>query len=269
MNVDDLGGYALKALTPEPRLGNPPIRIAETPSGILNSVGLQNPGVDAFLEKIYPRIQRFNTIKVANIAGRVQEDYYTVIEKLNDTELDLYELNVSCPNVKKGGATFGTDEVSLGEIVEGAKRLAKKPLIVKLTPNVTDIARMARVAEQAGADAVSLVNTFAAMAIDARKKRPVLANVSGGLSGPAIKPIALYMVHQVYRAVSIPIIGMGGIMSGEDVAEFMLAGATAVMVGTATVAAPDAMIRIIGEFRHFLEEEGIGAARDLTGALTY
>ena len=227
LDVSALGGIALKALTPEVRPGNPPIRIAETPSGILNSVGLQNPGVDAFISGILPRIRRFDTVKIANVAGRTEEDYYTVIEKLNDTEIDMFELNVSCPNVKQGGVTFGTDPDSMAAIVVGAKARAKKPLIVKLTPNVTNIALMAKTAEDAGADAVSLVNTFTAMAINAKTRRPVLANVTGGLSGPAIKPIALRMVHEVYRAVSIPIIGMGGIMTGEDAAEFLLGRAAA------------------------------------------
>ena len=269
LDVSALGGIALKALTPEIRPGNPPIRIAETPSGILNSVGLQNPGVDVFISGILPRIRRFDTVKIANVAGRTEEDYYTVIEKLNDTEIDMFELNVSCPNVKQGGVTFGTDPNSMAAIVAGAKARAKKPLIVKLTPNVTNIALMAKTAEDAGADAVSLVNTFTAMAINAKTRRPVLANVTGGLSGPAIKPIALRMVHEVYRAVSIPIIGMGGIMTGEDAAEFLLAGASALMVGTATVAEPDAMIRILGELNKFLDENGAATARELTGALEY
>lgn len=269
LDVSALGGIALKALTPEVRPGNPPIRIAETPSGILNSVGLQNPGVDAFISGILPRIRRFDTVKIANVAGRTEEDYYTVIEKLNDTEIDMFELNVSCPNVKQGGVTFGTDPDSMAAIVAGAKARAKKPLIVKLTPNVTNIALMAKTAEDAGADAVSLVNTFTAMAINAKTRRPVLANVTGGLSGPAIKPIALRMVHEVYRAVSIPIIGMGGIMTGEDAAEFLLAGASALMVGTATVAEPNAMIRILGELNKFLDENGAATARELTGALEY
>lgn len=269
LDVSALGGIALKALTPEIRPGNPPIRIAETPSGILNSVGLQNPGVDAFISGILPRIRRFDTVKIANVAGRTEEDYYTVIEKLNDTEIDMFELNVSCPNVKQGGVTFGTDPNSMAAIVAGAKARAKKPLIVKLTPNVTNIALMAKTAEDAGADAVSLVNTFTAMAINAKTRRPVLANVTGGLSGPAIKPIALRMVHEVYKAISIPIIGMGGIMTGEDAAEFLLAGASALMVGTATVAEPDAMIRILGELNKFLDENGAATARELTGALEY
>ncbi len=269
MDVSRLGGYVLKALTPEPRLGNPPVRIAETASGILNSVGLQNPGVEAFISGILPRLKRFQTIKIANIAGRTEEDYYTVIDRLNDTEIEMYELNVSCPNVKQGGASFGTDPESLGRIVAGAKKHAQKPLIVKLTPNVTSVSLMAKTAEDAGADAISLVNTFTAMAINARTRKPVLANITGGLSGPAIKPIALRMVYEVYKAVKIPIIGLGGIMTGEDAAEFMLAGASAVMVGTATVAEPKATIRIIGELDAFLEQNKIGTARELTGALEY
>jgi len=269
MDVSRLGGYALKALTPEPRQGNDPVRIAETASGVLNSVGLQNPGVEAFISGILPRLRRFDTVKIANIAGRTEEDYYAVIERLNDTAIELFELNVSCPNVKQGGIAFGTDPDSLARIVAGAKRIAKKPLMVKLSPNVASIAEMAKVAENAGADALSLVNTFTAMAINARTRKPVLQNGTGGLSGPAIKPIALRMVHEVYRTVSIPVIGMGGIMTGEDAAEFMLAGASAVMAGTATMVEPDALIRIIRELELFLDTNGIAAAKELTGALIY
>lgn len=269
LDVSSLGGYALKTLTPEPRLGNAPIRIAETASGVLNSVGLQNPGVDAFCSGILPRLARFDTVKIANVAGRSVEDYLKVIHTLNDKPVDMFELNVSCPNVKEGGVSFGTNERSLYEVTAAAKKAAEKPLIVKLSPNVTDVAALARTAEDAGADAVSLVNTFLGMAIDARRRRPVLANVTGGLSGPAIKPIALRMVHEVYQAVKIPVLGMGGIMTGTDAAEFMIAGASAVMVGSANLAEPDAMIRIIGELDSFLEENGVAAAAELVGTLEY
>ena len=267
MDISQIGGIALKALTPEPRRGNDPIRIVETASGVLNAVGLQNPGIDAFLRDILPQIQGLGTALIANVAGREEADYFTVIERLNDTPIALYELNVSCPNVKHGGVAFGTDAAALAHIVSGAKKVAKKPLIVKLTPNVGSIAAMARAAEEAGADAVSLVNTFTGMAINARTRRPVLANGTGGLSGPCIKPIALRMVREVYEAVSIPIIGMGGIMTGEDAAEFMLAGASAVMAGTATLASPDALARIAAELEAFLTEQNIPSARELTGAL--
>jgi len=262
-----LGGIALKALTAKKRIGNPPVRIAETASGVLNSVGLQNPGVDAFIAGILPRVRRLDTALIANVAGSTIEDYIEVIEKLNDTVIDLYELNVSCPNVKQGGVQFGTDPRSLSMIVERVKKAAKKPLIVKLTPNVTDITALAKAAEDAGADALSLINTLTGMAINPVTRRPVLANVTGGLSGPAIKPVALRMVNQVYEAVKLPVIGLGGIMTGRDVAEFMLAGASAVMVGTATMADPLACPRIINEFERFLVQIGVASAAELTGAL--
>ncbi len=268
-DVSKIGGMSLKALTPEPRKGNSGVRIAETPSGIMNSVGLQNPGVDAFIGDILPKIAHIDTVKIANVAGKTREDYFEVIDKLNHTDIDMYELNVSCPNVKEGGVAFGTDEESLFKIVSGAKVHAQKPLIVKLSPNVTNIANMALAAEDAGADAVSLVNTFTAMAIDVKTRRPVLGNVTGGLSGPCIKPIALRMVHDVYKAVNIPIIGMGGIMTGTDAVEFLLAGASAVMVGTANIASPDAMLSIIDGIEEYLAEAGMSSVSELTGALVY
>lgn len=268
MDVQSLGAVALKALTKEARLGNPPVRIAETASGVLNSVGLQNPGVDEFLRTIWPRIKQYDTIKIANIAGACVEDYVAVAEKLNDTGIELYEINVSCPNVKHGGVNFGTDEATLRGIVEQVKKAAKKPIIVKLTPNVTKIADMAKAAADGGADALSLINTLTGMAVNAQTRHPVMANVTGGLSGPAIKPVALRMVWEVYRAnLGIPIIGMGGIMSGEDAAEFMIAGANAVMVGTATMRNPSASQEIAAELERFAQEEGIERISELTGTL--
>lgn len=267
MDVSSLGGIGLKALTPYKKLGNPTPRVVETASGMLNSVGLQNPGVEAFKHSILPRLTSLSTQLIANVAGACIEDYLKVIEALNDTEIALYELNISCPNVKKGGVQFGTDPMSAYEITQQAKKVAKKPLFVKLTPNVTSIAEMAKAVEEAGADGVSLINTLTGMAIDPVKRKPRLANVVGGLSGPCIKPVALRMVYQVAQAVSIPIIGMGGIMCGQDVAEFMIAGASAVMVGTASIASPDAPYRILREFEAFLEEQNIGSARELVGTL--
>ncbi len=201
------------------------------------------------------------------MSGSALEDYITVIEKLNDTDIPVIELNISCPNVKQGGMQFGATPESTAEATRAARKATRKKLMVKLSPNVTDIANIAKAAEREGADAVSLVNTFAAMAIDARTRRPILANVTGGLSGPAIKPIALRMVNQVFNAVKIPVVGMGGIMTGIDAAEFMIAGATAVMVGTANMVSPGAMIRIISEFKDFLREQKIERAGDLTGSL--
>lgn len=268
MDVEQIGGIALKALTREKRNGNHPTRIAETASGVLNAVGLQNPGVDDFLQNMYKRVKRINTVQIANIAGASAEDYVYVAERLNDTDIAMYEINVSCPNVKEGGVNFGTNASILKNVVESVKRVAKKPLIVKLTPNVTSIADMARAAKEGGADALSLINTITGMAIDPIKRRPILANVTGGLSGPAIKPVALRMVHEVYRAgLGLPIIGMGGIMNGTDAAEFMIAGASAVMVGTATMHTPSATQDIARELTDFAKEQGLENIRELTGSL--
>jgi dihydroorotate dehydrogenase (NAD+) catalytic subunit len=265
MDLSRLGGIALKALTREKRLGNPPVRIAETASGILNSVGLQNPGVDGFISGYWNRVSKIDTIKIANIAGSTVEEYIYVAERLNEIDVDLYEVNVSCPNVKEGGVNFGTDAALLGEVVSKVKKAALKPIIVKLTPNVTRIADMAKAAQDAGADALSLINTITGMAICAKTRKPVLANITGGLSGPAIKPVALRMVWETSKAVDIPIIGMGGIMTGVDAAEFMIAGAAAVMAGTATMCCPDALTRIIDELQAFCEEQNISKVSDLTG----
>lgn len=267
MDTSRLGGIALKALTREKRLGNPPVRIAETPSGILNSVGLQNPGVDGFISGYWSRVSKINTVKIANIAGSTIEEYIYVAERLNQIDIDMYEVNVSCPNVKEGGVNFGTDARLLAEVVSKVKKAAAKPVIVKLTPNVTRIADMARAAQDAGADCLSLINTITGMAVCAKTRKPVLANITGGLSGPAVKPVALRMVWEVSKAVSIPVIGMGGIMSGVDAAEFMIAGAAAVMTGTATICCPDALPRIIDELEAFCHEQGISKVSELTGTL--
>ncbi|MEG2882623.1 MAG: dihydroorotate dehydrogenase [Christensenella sp.] len=268
MDVAALGAFTLKALTREPRMGNSSVRIAEMSSGVLNSVGLQNPGVDEFLRVIWPRIKNIDTVKIANIAGACVEDYVYVAERLNDTSIDLFEINVSCPNVKEGGVNFGTDANILRGIVEKVKRAAKKPIIVKLTPNVTKIADMAKAAADGGADSLSLINTITGMAIDAYTKRSVLANVTGGLSGPAIKAVALRMVWEVYKAqLGLPIIGMGGIMNGEDAAEFMIAGADAVMVGTATMRNPSASADIAFELEAYAKKMKIEQISELTGSL--
>ena len=266
-DLSELGGISLKALTAEKREGNPPPRIAETASGIINSVGLQNPGVDAFIKFLYPNLESVDTCVIANVAGSSVDEYITTIKKLNETNIPIIELNISCPNVSEGGLQFGASEEAAFKVTQAARQATSKKLIVKLTPNVTDITAIAKAVEDAGADAVSLVNTLLAMAIDVRKKRPVLHNVTGGLSGPAIKPIALRMVHQVYHKVKIPIVGMGGIMTGTDVAEFMLAGATAVMTGTANMVTPDQSIKIIKEFNDCLDAYQIKTAAELTGSL--
>ena len=265
-DISLLGGISLKGLTFEKRDGNPPPRIAETASGLLNSVGLQNPGVDDFLKFTLPQLKSVDTVLIANIAGNTIEEYIQVAQALKGDTVNLYELNISCPNVKLGGMQFGIQPESVKEVTAAVKAHCDKPLIVKLSPNVADIAENALAAQEGGADGISLINTLTGMAINAHTKRPVFANTVGGLSGPAIKPVALRMVHQVCKAVSIPVIGMGGIMSGTDVAEFMLCGASAVMVGSANIIEPRACPKIIEEFRAYLEEQNMSAA-ELIGSL--
>ncbi|MGB6802333.1 MAG: dihydroorotate dehydrogenase, partial [Candidatus Sulfotelmatobacter sp.] len=236
VHLNKLGAFVVKGLSREPMIGNPPPRLWETAAGMLNAIGLQNIGAAAFLEEKLPKLRQFKNIVVfANVFGYTREDYERTIEILNDGEgIAAYELNVSCPNTTSGGLQFGSDPRSLDEVVTTAKRAARRPLIVKLSPNVTSIAQMAHIAQEAGADAISLINTFIAMAIDPDTRKPRIANVTAGLSGPAIKPIALRMVYDAAHAVNIPVIGMGGISTAADVVEFMLAGATAVQIGTAS-----------------------------------
>ena len=269
VDLNSLGGFVVKGLSREPIEGNPPPRLVETASGMLNSIGLQNVGVRAFVAEKLPQLAKLDTAVFANIFGYQPEDYVEVIRTLEDAEGPAgYELNVSCPNTKHGGMEFACDPSLLSEVVSMAKRAAeRRPLIVKLSPNVTDIALMARSAEEAGADAVSLVNTFVGLAIDPRTRRPILGAGFGGLSGPAIKPIALRMVHQVSQAVRIPVIGMGGIANGEDVAEFLICGAAAAQVGTANFWDPRSPVRLVEEFRRFLEKEKIASAAELVGTL--
>lgn len=261
-----LGGLCTKGLTLKEKAGNPPHRIAETPSGILNSVGLQNPGVEVFLKEYLPFLKNQNTVVIANVAGSVLSDYEEIARKVSVDGVDMIELNISCPNVKEGGQAFGVLPSSVKAVTEAVRKNTAKPLIVKLTPNVANIADNARAAEDGGADAVSLINTVGGMAIDPVKRKPVLANVCGGLSGPAVKPIALKMVYETRKAVKIPIIGMGGIMSGRDVAEFLLAGASAVQVGTANLSEPMAAKRIITELDDFLDKQN-ASVKELIGAL--
>lgn len=267
IDISRLGGIALKSVTPEKRVGNKPPRVAETPSGMLNSVGLQNPGADVFIRDELPQAEKLDTAVIVNVAGSRIEDYVTVIEKLNDAHFAFYELNISCPNVKLGGASLGTNPKSAAECVRAAKTAAKKPVIVKLTPAAGNIAAVAKAAEDAGADAVSLINTLPAMAVDLKARKPILGNITGGLSGPSIKPVALKMVYDVSRAVKIPVIGMGGIMTGEDAAEFMLCGASAVMVGTANLIDPEASLRIIDGLKTIAVDMKLNNITALTGAL--
>ena len=267
-DISQLGGIALKAVTKEPRPGNPPPRIAETASGILNSIGLQNPGLDGFLREEVPFLRTVGTTLIANVAGKAPEDYCEVAEKLSALpEIALVELNVSCPNVKEGCLAFGSTPEGVAQITKLVKANCSKPLFVKLTPNTADIASAARAAEEAGADGISLINTLTGMAIDVHTRRPIMANITGGLSGPAIMPVALHMVHQVSKAVSIPVIGMGGISSGEDAAAFLLCGASAVMVGTAGLATHTAWLRILEELKAYMLEQKVEDVNELVGAL--
>jgi dihydroorotate dehydrogenase (NAD+) catalytic subunit len=269
VHLDKLGGFVVKGLSREPMSGNPPPRLWETAAGMLNAIGLQNIGAAAFLEEKLPRLRQINNIVVfANIFGYSREDYERTIEILNDGEgIAAYELNVSCPTTAHGGLQFGCDPRSLDEVVTLAKRVARRPLIVKLSPNVTSIAQMAHIAQESGADAISLVNTFVAMAIDPDTRKPRIANVTAGLSGPAIKPIALRMVYDAAHAVNIPVIGMGGISTASDVAEFLLAGATAVEIGTASYWDPCATEKIVDDLQRWCQDRSITKIADLIGGL--
>jgi dihydroorotate dehydrogenase (NAD+) catalytic subunit len=269
VHLDKLGGFVVKGLSREPMIGNPPPRLWETAAGMLNAIGLQNIGAPAFLEEKMPRLRQIkNVVVLANIFGYTREDYERTIEILNDGEgIAAYELNVSCPNTAHGGLQFGSDPRSLDEVVTTAKRVARRPLIVKLSPNVTSIAQMAHIAQEAGADAISLINTFVAMAIDPDTRKPRIANVTAGLSGPAIKPIALRMVYDAAHAVHIPVIGMGGISTAADVAEFLLAGATAVQIGTASYWDPCATEKIVDDLERWCAGHEIKRIADLIGGL--
>jgi dihydroorotate dehydrogenase (NAD+) catalytic subunit len=248
-----LGAVTTKGVSPEPWAGNGTPRIAETASGMLNAIGLENPGVDAYIEGELRCLKDKGAIVIANVCGHSEDEYIEVVRKLDKTNVDMLELNVSCPNVCEGGMAFGTDAATLASLTRRAKSATKKPLIVKLTPNVTDITALAAAAEDAGADALSLINTLVGMRIDIRTGKPVLANGTGGLSGPAIKPVAVRMVYQVARCVKIPVIGMGGIMTGADAKEFLLAGAAAVAVGTAALIDPGAPARIVKELEELYD----------------
>ena len=269
VSLERLGAIVTKGISVEPMAGHAAPRMVHTAAGMLNAIGLQNVGVEDFIERKLPALSRHPSCKViVNVFGHTVNEYIAVIDRLNDAEgIAAYELNASCPNVLAGGMAFGTDGFALEELVERTKRIAIQPLIVKLSPNVTSIGQMARICEEAGADAVSVVNTFLAMSIDAETRRPRLSNISGGLSGPAIKPIALRMVYGVARAVKIPILGMGGIVTPEDAVEFMLAGATAVQVGTASFADPRATERLATGLEAWCKSHDVAKAASLTGGL--
>jgi dihydroorotate dehydrogenase (NAD+) catalytic subunit len=269
VHLNKLGGFVVKGLSREPMAGHPPPRLYETPAGMLNAIGLQNIGARAFIEEKLPKLRQMKNIVVfANVFGYTREDYEHTIQILNEGEgIAAYELNVSCPNTASGGIQFGSDPRLLDEVVATARHTSQRPLIVKLSPNVTSIAQMARVAEEAGADAISLVNTFVAMAIDAETRKPRIANVTAGLSGPAIRPIALRMVYDASKAVKIPIIGIGGISAAVDIVEFMLAGATAVQIGTASFWDPVATEKIVGELENWCVEHRVERVAELTGGM--
>jgi len=269
VHLDKLGGFVVKGLSREPMTGNPPPRLYETAAGMLNAIGLQNIGARSFVDEKLPKLREIKNIVVfANVFGYTREDYERTIQILNEGEgIAAYELNVSCPNTQHGGIQFGSDPRSLDEVITTAKRVAVRPLIVKLSPNVTSIAQMAHIAQEAGADAISLVNTFVAMAIDPETRKPRIANITAGLSGPAIKPIAVRMVYDAAHSVKIPVIGMGGISTAADIIEFMLAGATAVQVGTASYWDPCATEKIVDELQEYCTEHGIAELSELTGGL--
>lgn len=268
LELGQLGGIVTKGLSPLPRKGNPPERIVETPAGMLNAIGLQNIGVDAFLSERLPQLRAHDTAIVANVFGETEDEYVEVCEKIDAASgVAAIELNVSCPNTEAGGMIFGNDAVSLARITRACRRATRLPLWVKLSPNVTDIRETARAAEAEGADAVSLVNTFVAMVVDVERRRPVLANVSGGLSGPAIRPLAVSMTWQVRSAVTIPIVGMGGIMTARDAIEFILAGATAVQVGTANFVNPRATVDVVEGLESWMRERAVASVRELVGTL--
>ena len=268
IDLNRLGGVLVKGTTLHPRQGNPYPRMAETPSGMLNAVGLQNKGVDYFCEHIYPTISGYDTAMIVNVSGSQVEDYIETAEKINDLErIPAIELNISCPNVKEGGMAFGVTCAGAASVVRAVRAVYDKTLIVKLSPNVTDITEIARAVEAEGADSISMINTLLGMAIDAEKRRPVLSTITGGLSGPAVKPIALRMVWQTAQAVKVPIIGMGGIASAKDAIEFLLAGASAVEVGTYNFVDPSVTTQIVDGIEDYMRRHGFTDIQDLIGAL--
>lgn len=270
IDLSRLGGFIVKGTTLEPREGNPYPRMAETPSGMLNAVGLQNKGVDYFIEKIYPTISGIDSKVIVNVSGAKIDDYVGVCCKLAErTEIEAIEVNISCPNVKQGGMAFGTTAAGAAQVTRAVRQAFPGTVIVKLSPNVTDITEIARAAEAEGADAVSLINTLMGMAIDVERRRPCLSTVTGGLSGPAVRPVAVRMVWQTKRAVKIPVVGLGGIMNGRDALEFILAGATAVQVGTANFIDPAVTVKIIDYIEEYCQRHGVSDINDLIGALEY
>ncbi|WP_105300408.1 dihydroorotate dehydrogenase [Anaerococcus marasmi] len=267
IDLNKLGGICSKGLTLHRNLGNKGVRIHETASGIMNSIGLQNPGIDYFTKEELPFLEKFDTVAIANLGGHSVEDYVKGAEILDKTSVPMIELNISCPNVKEGGMAFGTEPKKACEVIKKVRNVTKKPLIVKLSPNVGSIGEFAKIAEDEGADAISLINTINAMAIDIRKKRPVFENKTAGLSGPCVKPIAVRMTYEAASAVNIPVIGMGGIMTYEDAIEFIMAGASAIQVGTANFIDYKSMENIIDGISNFMKEENIGNLEEIRGII--
>lgn len=266
-DLAEYGGFSAKGLTRQPKEGNPAPRIAETPSGILNSVGLQNPGVEVFSSYIMPELAKLDTHVIANMSGNTVEEYCEMAEILSGTDVALIEMNISCPNVKQGGLAFGTDPKTVEHLTSEVKKYSKKPLVVKLSPNVTSITDIAKAAESGGADALSLINTLLGMVIDIDTRKPILANNMGGLSGPCVRPVAVRMVHQVSKAVSLPIIGMGGVMSGRDVIEFMIAGASLVALGTGLFVNPKLIYEVKSYMTEYMQRHNISDINDIIGTL--
>ncbi len=266
-DVGILGGICTKGLTLEPKEGNNGIRLWETPMGVLNSIGMENPGIEAFIKNELPKMKKWDTRIIANIGGAAEEEYILASEMLNNADLDMIELNISCPNVREGCMAFGMKEKSAGELVEKIKHTSRHPVIVKLTPNAENIVRVAEACEAAGADGISLINTVKAMAVDIKERKAVFENIYAGLSGPAIKPIALRMVHEVCKAVSIPVIGIGGIMNWKDAMEFIMAGAHLIQIGTANFVNPEAGKKIVSGMKDYMEKEGIKNLDEIRGII--
>lgn len=267
VDLNRLGAVVTKGVANVPWTGNPTPRIAETYGGMLNAIGLQNPGIDLFIERDIPLLKKYDCRIVVNVCGRTAADYCEVVERLADEDVDLLEINISCPNVKEGGIAFGQNPKSVEEITKEIKKYAKQPVIMKLSPNVTDITEMAKAAQEGGADALSLINTITGMKIDIHRRTFALANKTGGMSGPAVKPVAVRMVYEVANAVDIPIIGMGGIMNGDDAIEFILAGASAVSVGTANFMNPNATMEVLGGIKQYMNKYNVDDINDLVGAV--
>lgn len=267
IDLNQIGGVIVKGVASYPWKGNPSPRIAETYGGMLNSVGLQNPGVDVFIKEDIPFLRQYDTKIIVNLAGKTISEYCEVVEKLGDADVDMLELNISCPNVKEGGVAFGIDPHMAELVTREVRKVAKQPLIVKLSPNVTDIAEIARAVEAGGADGISLINTLIGMKIDIHKRRPVLARKMGGFSGPAIKPVAVRMVYQVAQATNLPIIGLGGIMTGEDAIEFMMAGANAIAVGTANLLNPRATMDVLEGIKKYMNSYNILDINEIVGII--